>query len=81
MYGPLVLVTAVVVGVGSVVAFALARAWVLLLLVPPVLGLLAWYGWEFYGPALPYAIFIGVLGYVALGIGLALRTAVRRALR
>ena len=69
------------VGAGALVGLLLGRIWPLLLLLPPLLGLLAWYGWEFSGIASLYVAAIVVLGYIGLAIGFALRGPWRRARR
>jgi hypothetical protein len=60
--------------VGVLLAMATRRAWLFLLPVPAFLAALAWYGWEFSAEALPYAIFICLVGYTGMAVGGFLRS-------
>ena len=65
---------AVFVLIGALLAMATRRAWLFLLPAPALLALLAWDVWEFSAEALSYAVFIGVAGYVGIGVGGVLRS-------
>ena len=71
----------VVIGTAALVGVILGRIWPVLILLPPLFGGLAWYGWEFDSVAGVYALGIVILGYVGLAIGFALRGPWRRARR